>query len=182
MAPGIAALLDLVVAWSRRIDLTAARSPEELVDLYLADAFVIAVVEPASDRRWIDVGSGGGAPGLALALLRPDVEHTLVEPRVKRAAFLRTAMGAIGLTRVRVVQQRSELLSSGAWEVSLSRATLPPQRWLAEGTRLATHAVWVLLARGEPPSQQGWRLVADIDYHLPHTRASRRALRYVPSG
>ncbi len=60
-------------------------------------------------------------------------------------------------------------------------ATLPPAEWLAEGTRLATDAVWVLIAREEPPSLDGWRQAADVRYRLPHTGAPRRALRYLAS-
>lgn len=178
-AGGLAALLDLVVAWSRRVDLTAARSAEELVDLYLADAMVIAAMEPATAAtRWIDVGSGGGAPGLVLALLRPDANLTLVEPRTKRTAFLRAAKVGIGAGSVVVERRRSETLPAAGWQMALSRATLPPAAWLAEGARLATQAVWVLLARGQPPVDPAWSVAVELRYRLPHTGAERRALRY----
>jgi 16S rRNA (guanine527-N7)-methyltransferase len=178
-------LLALTVEWSRRIDLTAARDTFELVDLYVADAAVLAAAEPFAESspvplRWIDVGTGGGAPGLALALLRPDLCLTLVEPRAKRMAFLRTALGALERTDVRVERARSQALPDAAWEVACSRATLPPAEWLDEGTRLATSAVWVLLARAEPPSAVGWRVDREIEYRWPLGGAERRALRYVP--
>jgi 16S rRNA G527 N7-methylase RsmG len=84
--------LDGIVEWNARIDLTAARSDDELVDLMVADALVLSrhVAEAA---RVVDVGSGAGAPGLALAILRPDLDVTLVEPLDKRVAFLRTSIG-----------------------------------------------------------------------------------------
>src|SRR5262245_57629553 len=63
----IASWLDLVATWNAKVDLTAARSPEELVDLMLADALVLARHEP-SGRNVVDVGSGAGGPGLALHL------------------------------------------------------------------------------------------------------------------
>ena len=180
-------LLALTAQWSRRIDLTAARNTSELVDLYVADAAVLAAAEPSAESlperlRWIDVGTGGGAPGLALALLRPDLRLTLVEPRAKRIAFLRTALGALERTDVQVERARSQALPDAAWEVACSRATLPPAEWLNEGTRLATSAVWVLLARAEPPSAVGWRVDREIEYRWPLRGAERRALRYVPAG
>lgn len=179
VAPRLAALLDRVVEWGRRLDLTAARTPQELVDQYLADALVIAALEPVvAAAPWIDVGSGGGAPGLVLALLRPEADFTLVEPRTKRAAFLRAAAAAVGVHLAGVEPRRSEALAAEAWQVALSRATLAPDRWLAEGARLSRGAVWVLLGRGEPPVVAGPRPTHDVRYRLPFTGAARRALRY----
>src|SRR5687768_10920692 len=76
--PQLCRFLDLVVTWNARTDLTAARSADELVDLFVADAAVLAASAPASDgETWLDVGSGAGAPGLPLALLRPELQVTL---------------------------------------------------------------------------------------------------------
>lgn len=175
---GMAKLLDLVCDWNARTDLTAARSANELVDLYLADAAAVAQ-HPPLGKRWVDVGTGAGAPAIPLALLVPELELTLVEPRSKRVAFLRSALGVIGRTDIRVERARSEALVSGAFEVAISRATLAPEQWLAEGSRIATRAVWVLLARGEAPALPGWRPDLDLDYRWPLTGAERRALRYV---
>jgi len=179
-------LLTLTAEWSRRMDLTAARDASELVDLYLADAVVLAAAEPRPDssdlpHRWVDVGTGGGAPGLTLALLRPDLDLTLVEPRAKRVAFLRTALGVLGRTDVRVERTRSETLPDAAWQVACSRATLRPAEWLDEGKRLATTTVWVLLARAEAPDSLGWRVEREIEYRWPLGGAERRAVRYVPA-
>src|SRR5262245_27869803 len=84
----------LVSAWNARVDLTAARGPDELVDLMLADALVLAAHVPPG-ARVVDVGAGAGAPGLGLAVARPDLRVTLVEPLQKRVAFLRTVLGSV---------------------------------------------------------------------------------------
>jgi 16S rRNA (guanine527-N7)-methyltransferase len=171
-------LLDLVVLWNQRVDLTAARSPEELVDLYLSDALVLAASGSRTElESWCDVGSGAGAPGLVFQLLRPESELTLVEPRAKRVAFLRTAIGQLGV-RSRLVAGRSEVLDANACDVAVSRATFPPEEWLVEGARLARRSVWVLLARGATPSLAGWQLASEVDYEWPLTGAARRALRF----
>jgi 16S rRNA (guanine527-N7)-methyltransferase len=174
-------LLDLVLVWNRRVDLTAARSPEELVDLYLSDALVIAAhAERGSNTSWIDVGSGAGAPGLVLQLLRPDLQLTLVEPRSKRVAFLRTAIGQLRLGS-KVVGGRSDGVGGGGCDLAVSRATFSPEEWLVEGTRLARRGVWVLLARGPAPSRDGWQSTIEIDYEWPLTQAPRRALCFTPA-
>ncbi len=176
----LALLHDLVVEWNARTDLTAARTADELVDLLVADAALFASrAEPGT--RWVDVGSGGGAPGLPLAILCPELELTLVEPRVKRVAFLRSALGKLGILRARVERTRGEQLSPKGFHTAISRATLPAPEWLELGARLATDRVWVLLARHEPPALSNWVVTEDVTYRWPLTGVERRALCFAPS-
>lgn len=171
-----------IAEWNARIDLTAARSDDELIDLMVADAMLLARHLPEG-ARVVDVGSGAGAPGLALSILRPDLELTLVEPLDKRVAFLRRTIGELGWSgrMPLVVRGRGEqLVSQGrTFDVALSRATLPPPEWLSLGSKLSPEgAVWVLLAQGEAPALEGWRVLQDERYAWPLTGVMRRALRY----
>ncbi|MCC6897517.1 MAG: 16S rRNA (guanine(527)-N(7))-methyltransferase RsmG [Polyangiaceae bacterium] len=175
----LAAFLDRVVEWNAKVDLTAARDDDELVDLFVADAAVVARLHGRSDESWVDVGSGAGAPGIPLALLTGG-RFTLVEPKEKRVAFLRTLVGALGLEGVTVRRDRSDAVARQGFDVAISRATLEPPEWLVEGARLARRAVWVLVARVDPPTLEGWQIDRDESYALPLTGAARRALRYVP--
>lgn len=173
----LAAYLDAVATWNARVDLTAARSADEHVDLSLADAAVLAA--DGGHGPWVDVGSGAGAPGLVLALLRPDLQITLVEPREKRVAFLRTLIGKFRLDRVRLVRGRSDELPDGTFDEAVARATLPPAEWLVEGARLSRGGVWLLVARDPAPPLPGFRVTSDRAYALPLTGAPRRAVRYL---
>jgi len=171
--------LNLLSEWNKRIDLTAARSDSERFDLMLADAaFVAQYIDHGA--RVIDVGSGAGAPGLALALMRPDLHVTLVEPLAKRIAFLRTAIGATGRTDISVVREHGQTVAEtvhAPFDVAISRATLPPAEWLELGLRLAPR-VWVLLAREEPPTSLQAHTSKDAPYTWPATGAQRRAVLY----
>src|SRR5262245_14823401 len=110
-------LFDRVVEWNRRSDLTAARDPDELVDLFLADAVILAgAASTRAGQNWVDVGTGAGAPGLVLALVRPDLSLLLVEPKTKRVAFLRLAASELGAKKVRVERARGEDLVSPGGE------------------------------------------------------------------
>jgi 16S rRNA (guanine527-N7)-methyltransferase len=172
--------LERLEEWNARIDLTAARSREELVDLMLADALVLAPRLPQG-ARVVDVGTGAGAPGLALALLRPDLRVTLVEPLAKRTAFLRTVLGAVGRVDITIDRSRGEALAGRrAWDVAVSRATLAPAAWLDMGASLAAPggAVWVLLAKDGPPAHPRTALEDDHSYTWPLTGAERRAVSY----
>ncbi len=183
---GVVDYVELTALWGAKMDLVAAKTPDELVELSVADAAQMAAVEAqqgASPDRIIDVGSGGGAPGIPLLVLLAATRGlalpaTLVEPRQKRVAFLRQAALRVGLSNVEVVRERSDVLGAGGWETALARATLPPPEWLVEGTRLSTKAVWLLLAREEPPVAPELCVVADVRYALPFSGVPRRALRY----
>jgi 16S rRNA (guanine527-N7)-methyltransferase len=107
------AYLALLQKWNRVYNLTAIRDPQAMLVQHLLDS--LAVV-PALQRRWsatgpgpvlADIGSGAGLPAIPMALAWPQVRYTLVEPVEKKAAFLRQAVGDLGLTeRVQVVCQR----------------------------------------------------------------------------
>ncbi len=177
--PGIQRWLDLLREWNARMDLTAARGDDELFDLMLADAVTLSSHVPQG-ARVVDVGCGAGAPGLALALARPDLKVTLVEPLAKRVAFLRTVLGTIGRTDIELVREKGEATaarSPDGWDVAISRATLAPAAWIPLGLRLAPTA-WALLAREEAPEIEGATRHEPIAYEWPLTKAARRAVRY----
>jgi 16S rRNA (guanine527-N7)-methyltransferase len=176
----LALWLQRLEEWNARIDLTAARSREELVDLMVADALVLAP-HVAQGARLIDVGTGAGAPGLALAIARGDLRVTLVEPLAKRTSFLRTVLGALGRTDVVIERARGDALAGRrAWDTAVSRATLAPGAWLDLGAGLAAPGgdVWVLLAKDDPPAHARAVIEDDRRYTWPLTGAERRAVRY----
>lgn len=177
--PALQTWLDLLREWNQRMDLTAARNDDELFDLMLADALAIAPRIPEK-ARVVDVGCGAGAPGLALALVRPDLAVTLVEPLTKRVAFLRTVLGTLGRTDIGLVKEKGEATatrSPDGFDVAISRATLAPPQWIPLGLRLAPIA-WALLAREDAPDVPGARKTDDVAYAWPLTGAGRRLVRY----
>lgn len=178
----LSAWVHLTLQWNERVDLTAARSLEEAVDLLVADAALVSRwIEPGA--RWVDVGTGAGAPGMGLAMLCSEASLTLVEPMEKRVSFLRTVLGSARRADVMVVRGKGEdIVAKGeTFDGAIARATLPPPAWLALGHRLSpSGAVVVLLAREEPPALDGRVIADDVSYLWPLTGASRRAVRYVP--
>ena len=168
---GLLAYGRLLLSWGDRINLTAAKSREALIDEHLPDSFAIAAGlnrRGAAACEIVDVGSGGGLPAIPLALLRND-RFTLIEATGKKVAFLRTAVREMGLTdRVRVEHRRMGHPGeeTGAFDVATSRAMLAPREWMA----LARHLVRVggtvfCLGTAELATPvEGLRLVDQLSY------------------
>lgn len=138
-AESVVAFGGLLLQWAKVINLTGASSLEVLVRRHFSDSLAAAKVLPPN-IKFVDVGSGGGLPGIPLLLMRPDLQATLVEPTAKRVAFLRTAVRAAGLQgRVDVIAGRvgpGEAIEAGTWSAALARAVWNPEEWVSMGTRL----------------------------------------------
>jgi 16S rRNA (guanine527-N7)-methyltransferase len=159
----VAAFWSLLLKWNARINLTGARTREDLVGEHLPDALAMARLIPLGVRV-VDIGAGGGLPGIPFALLRPDVSLTLVEPRAKRVAFLRTAVRESGLARAEVIADRVEALSARAWDVATSRATFAPEEWLEKGQRFAPAVLAFAARRADVGTPKSGALEADLSY------------------
>jgi 16S rRNA (guanine(527)-N(7))-methyltransferase RsmG len=118
-----------LLEWNRHVNLTGARGLEEIVGEHLPDSFALARLCP-DGASVVDVGAGGGLPALPFAMLRPDCQVTLVEPRAKRVAFLNMAVRVCDCRRVSVVRGRAEELGGSRFSVATSRATFSPEAWL----------------------------------------------------
>jgi 16S rRNA (guanine527-N7)-methyltransferase len=115
----LAQYLDHVASWSTRVNLTGARDAADRVRVLIRSVLpAVQLVE----RSLIDVGSGNGSPGLVLACLRPEVRVTLLEPRLKRWAFLREAARALGRDDIEVQRVRHDEYSGPAARTVTVRA------------------------------------------------------------
>lgn len=136
------AFRDLLLKWNKTYNLTALRDPEQAISHHLLDS--LAILPQLSDGSLLDVGSGGGLPGIPLAIVRPELAVTLVDTVQKKATFLQQVVIELGLQNVTVHHARVEEMS-GQYEqissrafaeltqfVSLTRHLLAPDgRWLA---------------------------------------------------
>lgn len=143
------AYLGLLDKWNRVYNLTAVREAERMVSHHLLDSLAAVPYfqggRPGSIRV-LDVGSGGGLPGIPLAIARPELQVTLIDSIAKKTAFLLQAKAELGLKNVHVVTGRVEdfrpetgfdVITSRAFSdlkefVALTRHLLKPGgRWLA---------------------------------------------------
>ncbi|HEX4007943.1 MAG TPA: 16S rRNA (guanine(527)-N(7))-methyltransferase RsmG [Acidobacteriaceae bacterium] len=89
--------LTLLVRWNARINLTAVRTPEEIVSRHFVECLFAARQIPANVKTLLDFGSGAGFPGIPVAIVRPEIAVTLAESQGKKAAFLREVVRTLGL-------------------------------------------------------------------------------------
>jgi len=147
-AGALVALLDRLALEPQ--NLTAIEGVEEGLDRHLADSLAaLALPEVAGARALVDLGSGAGFPGLALALARPALEVTLVESEGRKADWLRRA--SAGRPNVRVVADRSEHLARierDRYPLAVARALGPLPVALELAAPLVAPGGWVAIWRG----------------------------------
>lgn len=102
------AYLALLIKWNKAFNLTAVRNPDEMVSRHLLDSLsVVSQVAKAGDN-WLDVGSGGGMPGVPLAILFPERRFTLLDSNGKKTRFLTQVKLELELANLQVVHSRVE--------------------------------------------------------------------------
>ena len=120
------ALLDLVA--SEPAAITSVRDPPEGVDMHIADSLVALDLDVVREAvRIVDLGSGAGFPGLALAIARPEAHVALIESVARKCAFLERAVRTLALDNVTVVPVRAEAWRDGLGinDVVTARALAP---------------------------------------------------------
>src|SRR6266446_2808450 len=93
--------IKILLTWNEKINLTAIRDPLEMLYRHFCESMYAAVAVPLQAGRLADAGSGGGFPGLALKILRPELQVFLIESNVKNATFLAEVVRELELADAR---------------------------------------------------------------------------------
>ena len=161
----LAAYLALLAKWNRTYNLTAIREPERMVTHHALDSLAVVPYLPAREGiAVLDVGSGGGLPGIPIAIARPDAHVVLVDSASKKAAFLAQAAIELPLPNVEAVASRVEdYASARKFDVVISRAFSD----LATFVRLAkphlAEGGMILAMKGVHPDEELAELPGGID-------------------
>jgi 16S rRNA (guanine527-N7)-methyltransferase len=138
----------LVMRWGRVANLTGAASAMAFAREQVVDS--LAVVPYAGAGHLLDVGSGNGLPGVVLAIARPDLGVTLLEPRAKRARFLTQVRIELGLSKVTVVCARVESHHPQQdYDTLIARALAPLPDFLAVTRALRAPQTRLLAMKGQ---------------------------------
>jgi 16S rRNA (guanine527-N7)-methyltransferase len=168
--------LDLLKRWNAVYNLTAVREPDRMLRQHLVDCLAVLpalrreqAAQPAgAGQRLLDVGSGGGLPGVVLALVEPDLQVTCVDTVAKKAGFVRQVAAELGLRNLRAEHARVEALdASRPFDIITSRA-FASLRDFVTLTRhlLAPGGAWLAM-KGAQPEDELAALPPDIEvFHV----------------
>ena len=95
---GFEEYLALLIRWNERVNLTSVRDEEGIISRHFVESIVCARALPQGITTLLDFGSGGGFPGIPIALCRPEIEVTVAESQGKKAAFLQEAVRVLGIS------------------------------------------------------------------------------------
>lgn len=136
-------MVALVIEENQRQNLIAPASVEHIWVRHVVDSLQLTALAPQTWRRWMDVGTGGGFPGLAIACVT-DLPMTLIEPRRRRADFLAASCEGLGLAHATVECSNVERVQAPASIIS-ARAVASVQKLLLATRHCANHdTIWVL--------------------------------------
>ncbi|MGE5769193.1 MAG: 16S rRNA (guanine(527)-N(7))-methyltransferase RsmG, partial [Betaproteobacteria bacterium] len=153
------AFRDLLLKWNKTYNLTALRDPQQAIAHHLLDS--LAILPYLGDGALLDVGSGGGLPGIPLAIARPGLPVTLVDTVQKKASFLQQAAIELGLKNVTVHQARVEEMHGQFAQIS-SRAFAELALFVDLTHHLLAPGGRWLAMKGLRPDAEIARLAADI--------------------
>lgn len=161
-APVIEKLLayrDLLAKWNRHYNLTAVRDPHSMLTQHLLDALSLIPHLPGKSGRLLDVGSGGGIPGLPVAICCPRWRVDLIDSSSKKTAFQRQAIIELGLENAVALGGRVEDCSELVYPIVTSRAFASLQDFTAQTAALLAEGGRWLAMKGKQPDSE----IADLE-------------------
>lgn len=177
---------ELLLKWNKVYNLTAIRNPQELITHHLLDSLaVLPYLETLN--RLADIGSGGGLPGVVLAIVRPGLIVSSIETVGKKASFQQQAKIELGLGNFSVVNKRveqvqAEALPGGAPEGVISRAFSSLADFVALSGHLAAEGGALYAMKGVHPRDEiaalpaGWAVTETHALNVPGLDAERHLL------
>ena len=166
--------LALLQKWNKVYNLTAVRNPQDMLTHHLLDSLsVIASLRRHTQGRAVkllDVGSGGGLPGVAIAIFCPEMDVTCVDAVAKKTAFIQQVAGALALPNLHTRHARIETIHT-PYDVIVSRAfaALPDFVSWSAGA-VALDGVWLAM-KGKHPADELAALPVDVEaFHVEQLR------------
>jgi 16S rRNA (guanine527-N7)-methyltransferase len=173
-----------LLAMNEQVNLTRITDPAEAWERHVLDALTLVphLADLPAGARVLDVGSGGGVPGIPLAIARPDLRVTLVEATEKKVAFLRAVANVLGLTQVDAIADRAERLAEtdlrGSFDVVTARALAKLTALLPWTAPFARRGGRLLLIKGAQADKE----LADARHALRRFHCTHERTERTPTG
>jgi 16S rRNA (guanine527-N7)-methyltransferase len=153
---------ELVLKWNKRLHLTTLTRPQEFFERHILEsAFSESLILPSVNQVW-DLGSGLGVPGIVIAILRPDLNVSLVEVSRNKALFLEEAVVYLNLKNVKIIESRIETIEGVPGESCLMiRAIEKMEKMIPEILRLGANASQILIFGAKSIEESARPLITD---------------------
>ena len=163
------AYLALLIKWNKAYNLTAVRDPDEMVSRHLLDSLSVVPFVAEGGTRWLDVGSGGGMPGVPLAIMFPERAFTLLDSNGKKTRFLTQVKLELSLANLEVIHSRVEQYRPDSpFDGISSRAFSALQDFAAWTRHLSGAETRWLAMKGVQPDDELQALPADFRLEACH--------------
>lgn len=144
----------LLLSSAREINITAIKDESKIIDVLFRDSLVLLDLPEALEAaKAVDIGSGGGIPGMLLAIARPGLDLTMIEANRKKCAFISKVIEALGLKNAAALELRSEEAASSqlrdSFDFSVTRAVAPLSAAIEYSLPLVRPGGFALLLRGK---------------------------------
>lgn len=164
--------LALLIKWNKAYNLTAVRNPDEMVSRHLLDSLSVVPFVAERGNDWLDVGSGGGMPGVPLAILFPERRFTLLDSNGKKTRFLTQVKLELGLDNLGVVNARVEAFRPEHPFAGIVSRAFSALEDFANWTRhLGDRDTHWLAMKGLRPDDELARMPEDFKVEAEHTLA-----------
>lgn len=171
--------LGLMFKWNSVYNLTSLRDPMQMVTHHLLDSLA-AVPAFAAARNVLDVGSGGGLPGIVLAIVRPDMKVSMIDTVHKKTAFLTQVKAELGMANVTVYTMKvQELDVSDKFDVITSRAFADLSDFINWSSHLLAEGGRYIALKGVAPQEErervpaAWKVTGVEPLQVPRLGAER---------
>lgn len=144
--------VELLAKWNKVYNLTSVRQIDEMVGRHLLDS--LTILSYLNGQRLLDVGSGGGLPGIPIAIARPDLDVTLLDSNSKKTRFLQQVKAELGLDNVTVVHSRVEQTALPQFDLITARAFATIADIIALTEPLCDEDTQLLLMKGAYPEAE----------------------------
>lgn len=179
-----------LMAWNRKMNLTAIRSPEAIAEKHFIDALAVSRFI-TREKKIMDMGTGGGFPSLPLKIIHPGIAFTLVDAVRKKVTFLNHVIRTLGLDGIRADHARVEELAltegvAGTFDAVISRGFAQLDVFVALALPMLRPGGVIWAMKGEDgtseitPDLAGRFRIRTDDYRLPFEKSGRVLIRLSP--
>lgn len=182
---------DELLKWNRKTNLTAITQPDEMIEKHYIDS-ILGTIGLDSGSRILDIGSGGGFPGIPLKIFFPDIDILLLDASRKKISFLKHVIRILGLKQIEAIHSRAQDLCrekrfNHQFDIVISRAFSNLAQFIELGSPFLSSNGFLFALKGknfqaelEPINKKLFTI--DIhSYVLPFTKAQRHIIKIKPN-